>query len=65
MRATGAMKVQRQVEGGEGREGRESDVAHRQELARLTHDHTHAQVGIHINMFYNLFKIFTSLPHTL
>ena len=28
---------------GEGREGRGSDVAYRQELARLTHDHTHAR----------------------
>ena len=35
-------RVQKQGEGeGEAREGRESDVAYRQELARLTHDHTH------------------------
>ena len=35
-------RVQRQREGkGEAREGRESDVVYRQELARLTHDHTH------------------------
>ena len=78
MRATVTMK-DAEARGG-GRQRREgSDVAHRQELARLTHDHTHAcththartQVGIriiiciYINMFYNLFKFFTSLPYTL
>ena len=49
MRATGATKGA-EARGG-GRQRREgSDVAHRQELARLTHDHTHThtQVGIRI-----------------
>ena len=42
MRSTGAMKGA-EAKGGErgGREGRASDVVYRQELARLTHDHTH------------------------
>ena len=42
MRSTGAMKgAEARGGGGGGREGRGSDVAYRQELARLTHDHTH------------------------
>ena len=44
MRATGAMKgAEARGGGGGGREGRGSDVAYRQELARLTHDYTHAR----------------------
>ena len=72
MKSTGTMKgAEARGGGGEAERGRGSDVAYRQELAHLTHDHTHARmhthryVGIHINMFYNVFKFFTSLPHTL
>ena len=42
MRATGPMNgAEARGGGGGGKEGRGSDVAYRQELARLTHDHTH------------------------
>ena len=58
MRSTGAMKGEEARGGGGGdREGRGSDVAHRQELARLTHDHTHActhaltHTGMYIHKF--------------
>ena len=58
MRSTGAMKgaeARGGGGGGGGREGRGSDVAYREELARLTqitrthtHTRTHTQVGIGI-----------------
>ena len=47
MRSTGAMKGAEARGGRGGREGRGSDVAYRQELARLTHDHTHARTHTH------------------
>ena len=37
--------------GGGGREGKGSDVAYRQELARLTHDHTHTGRYTYNNMY--------------
>ena len=40
----------RRGKGGEGVEGRRegSDVAYKQEIACLTHDHTHIRIIIHI-----------------
>ena len=53
MRSTGKMKGEEaRGGGGGGREGRGSDVAHRQELAHLTHDHTYACTHVHLIHIY-------------
>ena len=52
MRSTGAMKgAEARGVGGGGREGRGSDVAYRQELARLTHDHTRTHTRTHTGRY--------------
>ena len=55
---------------GKGREMGEAEkgggvMLHTDRSLLASHMITHTQVGICINMFYNIFTFFTSFPHTL